>query len=164
MQSDYKGIWKEVFIFWLIAGLVLFVDQVCKHLIILHLGLGQEIIIIPDFFNLVHAVNTGGAFGILAGAGETRHLFFQIVSVVAIIGLFYFYLSSKNRTKLFLIGCALVSGGAMGNLTDRIRFKAVTDFLDFHIGIYHWPAFNVADSAITIGALLLLIHFFNTAN
>ncbi len=159
-EYDNKYTWKEIFIFWIIAGLILFVDQISKHFIITHLGYREQIVVIPGFFNIVHATNTGGAFGILANAGKWKHLFFQIVSIAAIIGLFYFYISSKNRTKLFLIGSALIAGGAMGNLTDRIRFRAVTDFLDFHIKTYHWPAFNVADSAITIGALLLIIHFF----
>ncbi len=159
--SEYKkSIWREVFLFWLIAGIILFLDQFSKHFIMTHIGYSDQVVIIPDFFNIVHARNTGGAFGILASAGTWKHLFFQIISIAAIIGLFYFYISSKNRTKLFLLGSALIAGGAMGNLTDRIRFRAVTDFLDFHIGAYHWPAFNVADSAITIGALLLMIQFF----
>jgi len=160
-EYNNKHIWKEVFIFWIIAGIVLFLDQFTKYIIISSIGYGQQIVVIPGFFNIVHATNTGGAFGILANAGKWKHLFFQVVSVAAIIGLFYFYISSKNRTKLFLIGSALIAGGAMGNLTDRIRLRAVTDFLDFHIGVYHWPAFNIADSAITIGALLLMIHFFS---
>jgi len=113
--------------------------------------------VIDGFFSLVYVMNPGAAFGFLAGAPETfRYLFFISVTVLAILLIIYYILKSKSQDALIVISLTLIFGGAVGNLIDRIRFGAVVDFLDFYIGAWHWPAFNAADSAISVGAVLMI--------
>ena len=144
--------------FLLIAVSVFVLDQVTKNLVIGNLAFHSSIQVIPGFFSLTYIHNTGAAFGILAGHERWCHIFFQVVSFLALGGLFYLFWTSKRDT-LTLWGSALIFGGAAGNLADRLRFRYVIDFLDFFIGNHHWPAFNVADSAITIGGFLLALKF-----
>jgi len=113
--------------------------------------------VIDGFFSLVYVMNPGAAFGFLAGAPEIfRYLFFISITVLAILLIIYYILKSKAQDVLIVISLTLIFGGAVGNLIDRIRFGAVVDFLDFYIGTWHWPAFNAADSAISIGAVLMI--------
>jgi signal peptidase II len=115
--------------------------------------------VIDGFFSLVYVMNPGAAFGFLAEAPEIfRYLFFISVTVLAILLIIYYILKSKSQDVLIVISLTLIFGGAVGNLIDRIRFGAVVDFLDFYIGAWHWPAFNVADSAISIGAVLMILE------
>ncbi len=139
--------------------LVLALDQATKYFVSTTFNLYDSKEIIPGLFNITYITNTGGAFGILKGAERWRHIFFQAVSVCAIFALIYLYKSGDKKGPLFFWGISLVFGGALGNLVDRIRHGYVVDFLDFYVGEMHWPAFNVADSAITIGAILLLFYF-----
>jgi signal peptidase II len=112
-----------------------------------------------SFFDLVHYHNEGSAFGFLHDAGGIQRWFFAGVSVIAIIVISY--LLHKHRTeKLFCVGLALVLGGAIGNLYDRVTLGYVIDFLNFHYQQMYWPAFNVADSAICVGVGLLLLDSF----
>ncbi len=113
--------------------------------------------VIPGLFNLVYVLNPGAAFGFLADASATfRYVFFTGITVVA-AGLIVYYLVKTNPRNLILASSlTLIFGGAIGNLIDRIRFGSVVDFLDFYLGAAHWPAFNVADSAITVGAALMI--------
>ncbi len=141
---------------------VALLDQVTKAWIETNLHLHEMHPVIPGFFNLTYVTNTGAAFGFMAGHEGWRHLFFQSISILALGGLVYLYRVARSQSKLLFWGCSLVFGGALGNLIDRIRHKYVTDFLDFYVGSYHWPAFNAADSAITIGALCLIIFFLKT--
>ncbi|MBW1860403.1 MAG: signal peptidase II [Deltaproteobacteria bacterium] len=107
---------------------------------------------LPGFFNLTYIRNTGGAFGLLAGeASRLRVGLFLAVSSAALGIIFYLYTKIPPGRKWLDAGLALTFGGALGNLIDRLRFGEVVDFLDFHIGTMHWPAFNVADSAISVG-------------
>jgi signal peptidase II len=140
--------------------LVVIVDQVTKALVVSSLHLNEVKPILDGFFNITYITNSGAAFGLLAGPDEWRHTFFQVISVVALCALFYLYLKSYNRSLSLLYSTSLIFGGAFGNLLDRIRHKSVIDFLDFYVNNHHWPAFNVADSAITIGGVLLMWHFF----
>lgn len=151
---------KKALLPFLAVGIAVFIlDQLTKHLIITWFSLYETRTVIPGFFNLTYITNTGAAFGILKGPEPWRHVFFQAISVAAILSLVYVYLSSAHVNRSFFWGLSLVFGGAMGNLSDRIRYGHVVDFLDFYSGDWHWPAFNVADSAITIGAILLAYHF-----
>jgi signal peptidase II len=140
--------------------LILFVvlaDQLTKLWIMNSLPLFGKRIIIPGFFNLVHVTNTGAAFGLLAGEHALwRQVFFIVVALVALTAIFFAYHQVRTKGLLFTGAVGLIAGGALGNLIDRIRFGAVVDFLDFYIQNYHWPAFNVADSAITVGVGLFL--------
>ena len=144
-----------LFIFGAIAVIVL--DQITKAVITEKLFMYGSYKVIDGFFSLVYVMNPGAAFGFLAGAPEIfRYLFFISVTVLAILLIIYYILKSKSQDVLMVISLTLIFGGAVGNLIDRIRFGAVVDFLDFYIGAWHWPAFNAADSAISIGAVLMI--------
>ena len=141
-----------------IAGGVLILDQLTKLLIIQYFPLYTYHQVIPGFFNLVHARNTGAAFSLLAGANTFwRQAFFVGLTIIVLVILVTAYFKLRRDDYWTKAGYALISGGALGNLADRLRLGEVVDFLDFYIGSYHWPAFNVADSAISIGVTLLLL-------
>ena len=142
-----------------IAGLVVIFDQITKILILKNLPLYHSVTIIPGLFNITHIHNPGGAFGFMAHQDSSLRTFiFILLASFAICFIFYFY-KNTNRTHPFLAsGFALILGGAIGNLIDRIRFGKVVDFLDFYVRNYHWPAFNVADSAITVGVTIFIFH------
>lgn len=147
----------EIYLILLILFVVL-ADQLTKLWILSSLPLYGKRIIVPGVFNLVHVTNTGAAFGLLAGEQAWwRQVFFIVVALVALVAVFVAYRQSKTRALLFISAVGLIAGGALGNLIDRIRFGAVVDFLDFYVKNYHWPAFNVADSAITTGVGLFLV-------
>ncbi|MGQ9499976.1 MAG: signal peptidase II [Dissulfurimicrobium sp.] len=147
----------------LLAGMIIVIlDQTSKIIIISHINLYEIRPIIPNFFNLTYLTNTGAAFGFMAGTDKWRHIFFQAIALTALGGLIYLYKNFHDKSYPFFWGCALIFGGALGNLIDRMRYRYVIDFLDFHAGIFHWPAFNVADSAITVGGALLAWHFLRT--
>jgi len=143
----------------LIAGTVILLDQVSKVIVAGMIPLYQSISVIPGFFNLVHTQNPGGAFGFLAQQSSSlRIVVFIIFSFLAVGIIFYFYKKTIQSQRFLSWGFALIFGGALGNLMDRVRFGTVTDFLDVYIGKFHWPAFNVADSAITVGGAIFLYH------
>jgi signal peptidase II len=142
------------------AFLIVFADQATKAMVVSNLNLYEVKPVLEGFFNITYITNTGAAFGFMAGSDKWRHIFFQVISIVALCGLVYLYRSSRSRSYSLLWGISLVFGGALGNLIDRIRYRSVVDFLDFYMGRYHWPAFNIADSAITVGGVLLAWHFF----
>ena len=148
---------KNLSIFFLGAAVIIALDQITKSAITTRFVLHEAYPVIPGFLNLVYVMNPGAAFGFLANASETfRYVFFIGITVLA-IGLIVYYLVKSNPRDLLLTGSlTLIFGGAVGNLIDRIRFGAVVDFLDIYIGGAHWPAFNVADSAITVGAILMI--------
>jgi signal peptidase II len=142
-----------------IAGLVVILDQVTKLMIVRALALYDEVEVIPGFFSIVHYHNPGGAFGLFAGANSVvRHFFFLFVSVLALGLVFYFYRSTPRRHRFLSAAFAMIFGGAIGNLLDRFRLGMVVDFLDVYVNGWHWPAFNVADSAITIGIGIFVFH------
>jgi signal peptidase II len=137
-------------------------DQLTKAWIVDSLRLYESLQVVPGFFNLVHVTNTGAAFSLLANVDSPwRHYFFLGVGGLAMVGLSIAYLKLRKVNRYYVLALALIAGGAAGNVIDRIRFGAVIDFLDLYVGRYHWPAFNVADSAICIGAgLFLVLNFF----
>ena len=137
-----------------IAGLVIVVDQVSKILVLSALGPFQGVSVTP-FLNLVVVLNTGISFGLFASESElARYLLVALALIVSII-LMRWLASSTNRFVCAALG--MIIGGAFGNVIDRLVHKAVVDFLDFHLYGWHWPAFNVADSAITIGVALFVL-------
>ena len=142
-----------------IAGLVLILDQLTKLYIVSTFSLYESVTIIEDFFHITYIRNPGAAFGIFAGsAASFRIPFFLTLSFVAIVGMLFFY---KTVTEnLLRIAISLIMGGALGNMIDRARLGEVIDFIDVHWYTNHWPAFNVADSAITIGVGLLIVDMF----
>jgi signal peptidase II len=141
-----------------VAAVVVGLDQLTKLWIMVSIPLYEQKIVIAGLFNLVHVTNTGAAFGLLAGDHAWwRQAFFVIVALAALTFILLVYRQIRSRGLVFVIAIGLIAGGAIGNLIDRVRFGAVVDFLDFYFGKYHWPAFNVADSAITIGVGLFLV-------
>ena len=148
-------------IFFVTLAAVVLLDQFLKAYIGATMNLHESIPVIDGYFNITYVKNPGAAFGFLANsAPEFRSLFLITVTVIAIVLILYFI--SKNTAKeIFLtFSLSLILGGAVGNLIDRIRFGEVTDYLDFYISSYHWPAFNVADTAISLGALVLIVEIF----
>lgn len=142
-----------------IAIVVIILDQITKIAATANLQMYQPIEIIP-FFNLTLAHNTGAAFSFLADAGGWQRWFFAILATGVSIFLFFWIKKLKPEEKILAITLSLILGGAVGNLIDRVRFGYVVDFLDVYVGDAHWPAFNIADSAIFIGAALLIIMSF----
>ncbi|MGD2186091.1 MAG: signal peptidase II [Desulfobacterales bacterium] len=141
------------------AGIIVLLDQITKALIIRYLPVHQTISIMQGFFNIVHIHNAGGAFGLMANLGPTlRSIIFLFISSLAVGLIFYFYKKTPANYPWLAAAFALIFGGAIGNLIDRIRFGFVIDFLDFYVGNLHWPAFNVADSAISIGIGIFVFH------
>jgi signal peptidase II len=150
---------QKIKLIGIVAGAVLILDQATKAWVLANLPLGGSIPVIPGFFDITHVHNPGGAFGFLAGmSAEIRSLLFVAVSLLATGLIFYFYWQTPIRQRLLAVGISLLFGGAVGNLVDRMRFGIVVDFLDFYAGSLHWPAFNVADSAITIGVVIFAYH------
>jgi len=141
-----------------IALAVVFVDQLTKLWVMTSFALHEQLTVIPGFFNLVYITNTGAAFGFLAGDKTwLRQAFFVTVALAALVVIVIAYGHLKKQGRIFVYGLGLIAGGAIGNLVDRLRFGSVVDFLDFYFGTYHWPAFNGADSAITVGVGLFLL-------
>ncbi len=151
---------KNTYIYrWLtISAIVVALDLYTKYLI-QDVFQYAEHLTITSFFDLVRYHNEGAAFSFLADAGGWQKWFFSGISFVAIIVITYLLKKHQNQ-KLFCTGLALVLGGAIGNLYDRLTLGYVVDFLHFHYQAYAWPAFNVADSAICVGVALLLIDSF----
>jgi signal peptidase II len=115
--------------------------------------------VIHGFFNLVHVRNTGGAFGIFGGEkGGLGSLLFVLVSLIAIGSILFLFVRLREDEKTLSLSLSLVLSGAIGNLIDRLRLGEVVDFLDFYLFSYHWPAFNIADSAICLGIGLMALE------
>ncbi|MDR0632252.1 MAG: signal peptidase II [Holosporaceae bacterium] len=131
-----------------VAFFVLLGDQISKFSIVESLRVGESVFVLP-FFNIVRVENRGITFGLLSGV--LPPFVFALISLAMIVSLCVW---AKNHA-LYRLPVSLIAGGAIGNLVDRAVHKAVIDFLDFHLLTYHWPAFNIADSAIVIGAFVL---------
>ena len=140
----------------IISVVILALDQATKLYVDANFRLHESMPVIRGFFNLTYVRNKGAAFGILAD-NAVRIPFFITVSIVAMLGILWYLNRIRNDQKLTVFSLSLVFAGAFGNLIDRVRLGEVIDFLDVFWQRYHWPAFNVADSAITVGVTLLLI-------
>lgn len=152
---------KLDYLFLSLAVLVL--DQWTKWLVEFHLPHSVSHPVVPGFLNLTHVKNTGVAFGLFASRGADGGAWILVVMGLAALAavLLYFRLAPASN-RLLLVSLALIVGGAVGNLVDRLASGAVTDFVDVYAGTYHWPAFNVADSAITIGIALMIFDSFRS--
>jgi signal peptidase II len=148
---------KNIIIFILGAIAVVVLDQITKAAIVARFVIHESCPIIDGFFNLVYVMNPGAAFGFLANASETfRYVFFIGITVLVILLIIYYILKSKSQDMFTVVSLTLIFSGAVGNFIDRLRFGAVVDFLDFYVHSWHWPAFNVADSSISLGAVLMI--------
>lgn len=143
----------------LITAAVILLDRITKLLVISRIPVAHEVSIIPGLFQLSHWENTGAAFSIFADSSSPWRTAGLIGFSVAACAVVCYLLWKRGYTlDLIAISLCLILGGALGNLWDRLRQGTVTDFLDFYIGIHHWPPLNVADSAIVVGALLLFLR------
>jgi|SRR5277367_2548080 len=144
---------------FMVALCVILLDRLTKWFVARHISLHDGIQIIPGFFRITHVENTGAAFSLFADSSSHWKMFFLIsFSLVALAIVLALLLRSSHTMATTGIGLSLILGGALGNLWDRLLSGRVVDFLLFYIGPYQWPAFNVADSAIVVGAGLLALE------
>ncbi len=154
MQNKYKYV-------SFLATILVVLDQISKVWVQGSISRYESIPVVPGFFDLVHVLNKGAAFGFLNRADtHWQTYFFIAVSALAVILIFHLVNTVDRKDPVLFTGLGCILGGALGNMIDRIRLGEVIDFLDFHFATHHWPAFNVADIAISIGAFLLLISFY----
>ncbi len=152
---------RKYWVLLVICAWIIPVDQWTKYIVEQKLPLHRSVEVIPGFFHLTHVRNTGGAFGIFGGnKGGLGSLLFIGVSLIAIAIILILFFKMKKEEESLCLPFSLVLAGAIGNLIDRFRFGEVIDFLDFQIFSFHWPAFNIADSAICIGIGLLAYQLF----
>ena len=156
VRSGRDGRWLML----LIAAAVILLDRVTKLWVVAHIQTGHAIVVIPNVFRLTHVLNTGAAFSMFESSSSpmlVRNLLvgFSVLAVVVVLALLW---RMGRSVTLMSVALALILGGAVGNLYDRIHLRYVVDFLEVKIVHYHWPDFNVADSAIVVGACLLLLE------
>ena len=137
------------------------IDRLTKWLVYTHMEIGSGFTVVPGFFDIIHARNTGAAFGMLQGLPQAyRTLFFAVITVIACGAMFIIFWRTIEDSWMLKAVFSLIIAGALGNLTDRLMFNEVVDFLLFHIGSYRWPTFNMADTWISAGMVGLLIYSF----
>lgn len=152
---------RKFVIFLAILVVGVFLDQITKYLVVRELNIGDQIPVIQGFFNIVLTYNRGAAFGLFANLSLNFAWVFFVLSSSLVMGVVaYLWWQTPADHDLATVGYSLIFSGAVGNLIDRVRLGEVVDFLDFHIKDFHWPAFNVADSFVCIGAGLLLWYIF----
>lgn len=146
---------------WLliISAVVILLDRLSKIWVRQHIELGHAIPVIPNVFRITHVLNDGAAFSLFADSATPEHVLWALIafSTAAALAVLIVLLRLGRNFTLTTIALAFVLGGAIGNDYDRIRFASVIDFLEVHIFTYHWPDFNLADSAIVVGACLLFL-------
>ena len=143
---------------WLwLSGLVIVLDQASKLAVVKAMNLYESISVIP-FFNLTYVHNTGAAFSLLSDAGGWQRWLFALLAAAISVVLVVWLAKLKKHESLLAASLAMILGGALGNLIDRVAYGYVIDFLDVYYKSWHWPAFNIADSAITLGVMLMLLE------
>ncbi len=146
----------------ILAGAIVALDQLTKVMVLSRFRLGESYTIIENFFNLTFVKNFGAAFGFLAQSHpDFREVFFLVMPPAAMVVIFFLLKGVQNNDRVQILALSSIMGGAIGNYIDRLRFRYVVDFLDFHwYNQYSWPAFNIADSAIVIGVGVLMWQMF----
>lgn len=158
LQNDFEKLKAHLPAIFIITAIVSVVDQLTKRLVLEYIPPGAEIEIVPGFFNLTLTFNPGAAFGIMAGFDEPlRRILLTTATVFALLVVCYLFLKEYSEDRMGLYALSLVLGGALGNVVDRATTGLVVDFLDVYYNGYHWPAFNVADSAICVGVVVLVL-------
>lgn len=143
-------------IFFSIVLPVLCLDQISKWWILHNVGRHESITVVENFFHIRHVLNSGGAFGFLSASASVYVFYFFVLFTMAALGFIGFLYAKLGPAQHWpAAAIALIMAGALGNFIDRLRFRAVVDFLDVHAYSQHWPTFNVADSAITVGSVAL---------
>ena len=155
-------VWNRVRRWWALALVLFILDWVTKQVVESYLSYGQEIAVLP-FFDLTLRYNTGAAFSFLAEAGGWQRWFFSLIALAVVIGISWRLVKVANSNRLESLALSFVLGGAVGNLYDRLVYGHVVDFLQVHWQQeWYFPAFNIADSAITIGVIFMLLESFVT--
>lgn len=139
-----------------IALNVLFIDQLTKFMMLNYVLTESPVVKLTSFFNLVYAWNTGVSFSMFSNSGTAGTIALCLVALLIVAALLWWL--HKEPVRIVRIGLGMIIGGALGNIVDRVRLGAVFDFLDFHIGTHHWPAFNAADSFICSGAAIIILY------
>ncbi|HLQ70471.1 MAG TPA: signal peptidase II [Bacillota bacterium] len=139
--------------FYVLSLFIIGIDQLSKWIVVKHMAYGEHITVIENFFYITSHRNSGAAWGILEG----KMGFFYVITVIVVIGLIYYMQKYGKHSKFLAISLSFILGGAIGNFIDRLFRKEVVDFLDFNIFTYNYPIFNVADSFLVVGVILLLI-------
>jgi len=157
-----KKLTRKHWIFCLALPVIFALDQATKIVVEHGVPLYESIPVITGLFNITHLKNTGAAFGLFAGHASTfRTLFFAVITIGALMLILLIFRNTKGNRILTPLSLGMIMAGALGNLVDRIRWGYVIDFLDLYWKNHHWPAFNIADSAITVGIVLVLVeHLF----
>lgn len=149
---------------WLLLSIIIvMVDQLSKQIVVQQMQLFQSIEVLP-FFNFYYIHNYGAAFGFLNDQPGWQRWFFTIITSIISLGLLVWISKLRASQKLLILALVFVLGGALGNLYDRVVYGYVIDFIDWHVSGYHWPSFNIADAAISMGALLLILDTFMNPN
>jgi signal peptidase II len=150
-----------------LAALVFLFDRITKIVIQREVSVWDSYTVIPGFFNIIHTENPGAAFSLFAGAQPEWRTFFLVglsATALVLIGVLLWQHGGRmGESRVLRFGLSLIMGGALGNLYDRVLVGTVTDFVELYVNGFHWPAFNVADSAITIGAALVLLDMFQSS-
>lgn len=159
MATEVRGHDARIWLLCL-AAVVVALDRITKVWVEAHLQLGHAIVVIPGFFRITHVLNTGAAFSMFESVRSANTVRYALIafSAIAVIAVLIGIVRVGRQLSVTSVSLALILGGALGNLYDRVRFAHVVDFLEVHIVHYHWPDFNVADSAIVVGACLLLFE------
>jgi signal peptidase II len=153
-----EGLKKRYYLMACPAVAVIILDQLSKWAVVSRLRVHEGVPVLTGFFDLVHVRNRGMAFGLMNRPGIDFTFYFLVAaSLGAVVLLLIWFLKLKDGDSRLTVGLSLILGGAVGNLIDRLRFREVIDFLDFYLGQYHWPVFNLADSAITVGTFLVAL-------
>ncbi|RYG74097.1 lipoprotein signal peptidase [Lentibacillus lipolyticus] len=142
-----------MYIYYILALVVITIDQLTKWIVVQTMAIGEQITLIEDFFYLTSHRNSGAAWGILQG----QMAFFYIITVIVIIGIIYYMQKYATESKLLAVALSLILGGAIGNFIDRLFRKEVVDFFDFIIFGYDYPIFNIADAALVVGVMLVIV-------
>lgn len=149
---------KKYILFLVTTTTVILLDQITKAYVSSTMSIHESFAAIGGFFNITYIRNPGAAFGFLAGASPIfRQVFFLSAAIAVMLLILYGIRKSGERELLLIFSLSLLLAGAIGNLIDRVRFGEVVDFLDVYLGHYHWPAFNIADAAISTGAAIMII-------
>lgn len=147
---------KKATLYAAVVGGIVVLDVITKYIVQQRMRLYDPIPVLGEFFRLTYIFNRGAAFGL--SLGDYSRIIFTVLTIAAVVGLFFWFRSTPLSDRMRLFALASVTGGAIGNLIDRVRHdRGVVDFLDFGIGAYRWPVFNVADIGVTVGAVLLAI-------
>jgi signal peptidase II len=147
-----------------LSAMLILLDRLTKNWVTQHIEIGNAIPVIPRVFRITHVLNSGAAFSLFADSLSPERVRGMLIafSLLAAVAVFVVLLKIGRRLTLTTLAFALILAGAIGNLYDRVRFASVVDFVEIHILSYHWPDFNVADSTIVVGGILLMLDAFRT--